>query len=78
MGECNIDVSSIPEAGKFFLVKNEKVEDKNIIIEKFNKMLFLQRSNREFRSWLLDVLKCIELLGMPDFTLKDIYALKKF
>ncbi|MBO5254682.1 MAG: hypothetical protein J6B07_02535 [Opitutales bacterium] len=74
---CNIDVSFIPESGKLFLIRNEKVEDKNTIIEKFNKMLFLQRSTGEFRGWLLDVLKCIELLGMSDFSLKDIYAFEE-
>ncbi len=75
---CNIDVSSIPESGKLYLIKNGQEENKNIVIDKFNKMLFLRKSNAELRGWLLDILKCIELLSKKEFTLNDIYSFEAF
>lgn len=75
---CNIDISSIPESGKLYLVKNGQEENYNKVIDKFNQMLFLRKSKGELRGWLLDVLKCIELLDKKDFTLDEIYSFETF
>lgn len=75
---CNIDVSSIPESGKLYLIKNGQEENKNTIIDNFNKMLFLQKAKGELRGWLLDVLKCIEKLDEKEFSLEDIYSFETF
>jgi len=75
---CNIDVSSIPESGKLYLVKNGQEENKNVIIDNFNKMLFLRKSKGELRGWLLDILKCIELLDKKEFSLDDVYSFEAF
>lgn len=71
---CNIDVSSIPESGKLYLVKNGQEENKNIVIDKFNSMLFLRKSKGKLKVWLLDILKCIELLDKKEFYLHDLYS----
>lgn len=75
---CNIDVSLIPESGKLYIVKNGQVENKNIIIDSYNKMLFLRKSKDELRGWLLDILKCIELLDKKEFSLNEIYSFESF
>lgn len=75
---CNIDISSIPESGKLYIVKNGQEENKNIVINNFNKMLFLRKSKGELRGWLLDILKCIELLDKKEFTLNEIYSFEEF
>ena len=75
---CNIDVSAIPESGKLYLIKNGQEENKNIVIDKFNKMLFLRKSKGELRGWLLDILKCIELLDKKEFSLNEIYSFEAF
>lgn len=75
---CNIDVSAIPESGKMYIVKNGQEENRDNIIYNFNKMLFLRNSKNEIRGWLLDILKCIELLNKKEFTLNDIYAFETF
>ena len=71
---CNIDVSSIPESGKLYIVKNGQEENKDIVISNFNKMLFLRKSKGELRGWLLDMLKCIELLDKKEFSLDEMYC----
>ena len=75
---CNIDVSSIPSSGKLYLIFNKQIIDKNIVISKFNKMLFLRNQKDELRGWLLDIMKCIESLNKQDFTLNEIYSFENF
>lgn len=75
---CNIDISQIPDSGKLYIIKNGKEEDRNMVIEHFNKMLFLRKSKGELKGWLLDVLKCIDLLGKKDFSLDEIYSFESF
>lgn len=74
---CNINVSLIPESGKIYIIKDGQEIDKKCVIENFNKMLFLRKSKGELKGWLLDVLKCIELLDKKEFSLSEIYAFEK-
>lgn len=75
---CNIDVSLIPESGKLYLIKNGIEENKENIINDFNKMTFLRKSRGELRGWLLDILKCLELLNKHTFSLNDVYSFENF
>lgn len=75
---CNINVSLIPESGKLYLIKNGEEEKKEKVINDFNKMTFLRKSKGEFRGWLLDILKCIELLNKRTFSLNEVYSFEKF
>lgn len=71
---CNIDVSAIPSNGKIYLIQNKQIIDKEVVIHNFNKMLFLRNKKEELRGWLLDIMKCIELLGQNQFNIDEIYA----
>ena len=75
---CNIDVSSIPSSGKLYLISNRQVVDKNIVISNFNKMLFLRSQKNELKGWILDIMKCIDLLNKKNFTLDEIYSFENF
>lgn len=75
---CNINVSEIPESGKLYLVKNGQEENKNTIIDNFNKMLFLRETKIKLKGWVLDVLKCIELLDKKEFSLSEIYFFENY
>ena len=41
-------------------------------------MLFLRKSKGELRGWLLDTLKCIELLDKKEFSLSELYSFEAF
>ena len=71
---CNIDVSSIPEKGKIYIVKNGIECDKKEVLRAFNSMIFVQNYKIEPRGWILDIIKCIEMLDKKEFTLDDMYA----
>ena len=70
----NILLGKVPEAGKIHMVQNGVVRPKEIVLEEWQKTLFLRDESLEARGWLLDVLKCVESLGKREFTLDEIYA----
>ena len=71
---CYIDISSIPKSGKIYLIQNGVSIDKSKVIKQFKKTLFLKNMKDEPKGWLLDIIKCIELLDKSQFTLDEIYA----
>jgi type II restriction enzyme len=76
---CNILLNSIPESGKIFYIKNNNIQSKNKIIEEWNKTSFLKDfSSVTAKGWLLDIVKCIEMLEMQSFTLNEIYSFEKY
>jgi type II restriction enzyme len=70
---CNIDISSIAEAGKVFLVKDAKLIDKNIVETSFKKTLFLRGKSVESKGWILDIMNCVDMIKNDSFALEDVY-----
>lgn len=71
---CNILLDTIPNTGKIFYIKDNKLESKNKVLDSWNKMSFLKENkNFESRSWLLDIIQCIETLNKESFSLSEIY-----
>lgn len=72
---CNILLQNIPQTGKIFFVKNRHIEPKERVIANWQRTLFL-REEREIssKSWLVDIMKCVEKLGSKEFTLDEVYT----
>lgn len=70
----NILLGKVPEAGKIHIVQNGAIRSKEVVLEEWQKTLFLRDKSLEARGWLLDVLKCVESFGRRDFTLEEVYA----
>ncbi|HOZ36757.1 MAG TPA: DpnI domain-containing protein [bacterium] len=72
---CNIILSSIPQTGKIFFIKDKKVEPKDKVLAEWRKTLFLREEKEtKTKGWLLDIMVCVDRLGRKDFSLNDIYA----
>jgi len=72
---CNILLNSIPNTGKIFFVRNQKVEPKERVLAEWKKILFLNETRgASAKSWLLDVMRCVDKLGKLKFTLQEMYA----
>ena len=71
---CNIEIGSIPESGKIFIVKNGQQEDKSHVVEQYQRTLLLQKTRIDSRGWLMDVLKCVERIPEDNFSLDEVYA----
>jgi type II restriction enzyme len=72
---CNILLKNIPQSGKIFYVKDGVVQLKKNVLADWKRTLFL-REEKEIsaKGWLLDVMRCIEKIGKPEFTLDDVYV----
>ena len=70
---CNIDLRQVPESGKVFLIKDEKVILRNKVTEQFQKTLFLREQSLDSRGWTLDIWQYIDRLD-DKFTLQQVYA----
>lgn len=71
---CNILLSPIPESGKIFYIRNGIERDKKEILHNWNKTLFLrEKKSTESKGWILDIMKCIEMLHTKEFNLQEMY-----
>src|SRR3989338_11200437 len=71
---CNIILSGIPQAGKIFIVRNRYVIPKGKVLAEWKKTLFLREEKEtSAKGWLLDVMRSIEKISKPEFTLDDVY-----
>ncbi len=71
---CNILLSRVPESGKIFFIRNGEAISKESVLDKWRQTLFLRHESSEGRGWLLEVMKCVELLGKREFNLDEVYA----
>lgn len=72
---CSIDLAGIPKSGKIFYIKNKEVENKEKILESWQKTLFLRESKKtELKGWILDIMNCIDKLEKQEFTLDEMYS----
>ena len=71
---CNILLQNIPQSGKIFYVQNKKSQSRAEILKKWKKTLFLREFKEDTsKGWTLDIMKCIDYLGKPTFSLQEIY-----
>jgi type II restriction enzyme len=71
---CNILLGEIPASGKIFLVRDGQLAPKEAVLAQWQKTLFLRDEGVEARGWLIEVMKCVELIGKREFQLEDVYA----
>lgn len=74
---CNINLTSIPQYGKIFIVQDSKEIDHNIVLDSYKKIKALKTDSLESRGWLIDVLQCVDKLG-NEFTLDEMYSFTNF
>lgn len=71
---CNILLNQIPASGKIFFVRDGQPQPKEIVLAQWKRTLFLRDEGGEARGWLIEVMKCVELIGKNEFDLNDVYA----
>ena len=70
---CNILLSRVPDAGKIYIVRDAVVQDRQSILEQWRRTVFLREESGGSRSWLLNVLKCVEDIRAREFSLSQMY-----
>jgi type II restriction enzyme len=71
---CNILLVDIPASGKVYLVRAGDIAPRRLVLEQWRSTLFLRQQSQAARGWLIEVMKCVELIGRDSFTLDDVYA----
>lgn len=70
---CNILVGDVPDAGKIWVVRDSQISSREAVIDAWRRTLFLRDISIAARGWLIEVMKCVEQIGRPDFTLYEVY-----
>ena len=70
---CLIDLTSIPEDGKIWIIRDSVETDHRIVLDSYRKIKSLPLTTMGSRKWLVDILQCVDKLG-AEFTLNDMYA----
>lgn len=70
---CNILLSQIPKQGRIPIITNQQVSPISAVVEKYQHIAKVQMNNIENRSWLFDVLNCINRIGKAQFALGEVY-----
>ena len=68
----NILLSRVPDPARFRSCRTVSFEPKDAVLAEWQKTLFLRNESPETRGRLLDVMKCVELLGKGEFTLMSL------
>lgn len=71
---CNILLDQIPISGKIFYIRDGQLQPKESVLAQWQKTLFLREEPVEARGWLIEVMKCVELIGQREFELDQVYA----
>jgi type II restriction enzyme len=71
---CNIVLDRIPPSGRIFLLKDRMPAPKALVREQWERTLFLRDAGLEARGWLIEVMKAVEAIGRPSFTLEEVYT----
>lgn len=71
---CNILIGQVPLAGRIPLIRAGSHVAKASVLDQWRATLFLRKTAPTARGWLLDVMKCVEDVGRPEFTLPDVYG----
>lgn len=72
---CNILLGNVPATGRVALVRNGAVESKASVLANWQRTVFLrEQKSVQARGWLSSVMRCVEALGRPTFTLADVYG----
>jgi len=75
---CNILLDRLPVEGRIAIVRDEKVIPCEIVNKNWRKMFFLNTKKSDGKSWLVDVLKCVNDLNEHSFSLTQLYKYKDY
>lgn len=70
---CNILVEKIPSQAKIRIITNKTVHPVVEIMDKVKQCDYVQTKDIKARTWLLDILNCINALKTQEFSLHDVY-----
>ncbi|MFN3838112.1 MAG: DpnI domain-containing protein [Brevundimonas sp.] len=71
---CNILIGQVPLSGRIPLITQGIHVSKSDVLNRWRSTLFVKETSLKARGWLLAVMKVVEAIGKPEFTLAEVYA----
>lgn len=71
---CNILLNQVPVIGRISVVEEQRARAKELVLDQWQRLSFLENEAVAGRGWLIEVMRCVELIGQADFTLAEVYA----
>jgi len=71
---CNILLHVIPEAGKIHFINDEKINDREKVLNDWKRTQFLSTHKKEIRGWTIEIMKILDKIPSPDFSINNIYS----
>ncbi len=75
---CNILFDQIPVQGRISIIEDKVVRDKKNVVDDFARIKALKFDSIEKRSWLFDVMNCVNRIPFDCFSLSDVYKYEGF
>ena len=75
---CNILIDKVPKAGRIDLITDRIAVPKDTVLQRWSKTQFLRGQSLTKKSWVLDVLNCVEEIGRAEFALEDVYKFENY
>ena len=70
---CNIMLGEIPNQGRISIVQDSSPVNKTAVLNQVLKAKSLFNKDIDSRTWMFDVLKCINNIGKIEFSLSNVY-----
>ena len=71
---CNILIGDVPAAGRIPLVRAGVRTPRAEVRDRWGASLFLRDAGQSARGWLIEVMKAVEDIERPEFTLAEVYT----
>lgn len=71
---CNILIGRVPQSGRIPLIAGGVHVAKGEVLDRWRSTAFLAETSLNARGWLLAVMRAVEAVGRPEFTLDEVYA----
>lgn len=69
-----INLHLVPTLGRISLISDGTPVSRDSILRKWKETAFIEDAPSSARGWLIDVLRCVELINSSEFSLEDVYA----
>ena len=70
---CNILLNKIPPEVIIKIIEDKEIQDRNLILSQWKKIIFIRDKPLPERGWAVDMLRVVHSLGKKEFALDEVY-----
>lgn len=74
----NILLARVPHAGRIFVIRSGELVPKDTVLERWRQTTFLRSESLESRSWLIEVMRCVDSIASPVFSIEEVYNFENY